>query len=124
MGSANIISIVVLKERLINNIFSTEQPLFEESLYLLNLDINDKTKKQLLTEIHQQLKPTELSYKNEFHEKIEWKIVKIIDIFDNIDGLTITEFPNEVYSRHLSLPPNSTLDDAISQFYSDYIWED
>lgn len=92
MDGTNIVSIVALKKRLINNAFSTEQSLFEESVYLLNLDINDKTKEQLLAEVHQKLKPIELSCKNEYHEKIEWKIVKIIDIFDNIDYFPLPNF--------------------------------
>lgn len=121
---SNIISVSVLKEGLINNERSKYKPLFEESIYLIDIDVHDKEKEELLIEIKKHLRKVEISYKNEYGEEIQWKIYKILDLFDNIYNLEVTEFPNEVYSRHLELPQNSDYQDVLDKFYSDYVWED
>lgn len=122
--NSNIISVVVLKEMLIDNERPKGTISFEESIYLIDLDMNDKVKKDILTEIKKLLKKIEISYKNEYGEEIQWKIYKIIDIFENIYALEVTNFPNEIYSRHLELPANSEYEDIILKYYSDYVWED
>lgn len=120
----NIVSVCVLKERLINNQRSKEKPLFEESIYLIEIDLHRKEKQEILVEIKKLLEKVELTYKNENGEDISWKIYKIIDMFDNIYDLEVFEFPNEIYSRHLELPSGSTHKDVLLKFYSDYVLED
>lgn len=120
----SIVSVCVLKERLINNQRSKEKPLFEESIYLIEIDLHRKEKQEILVEIKKLLEKVELTYKNENGEDISWKIYKIIDMFDNIYDLEVSEFPNEVYSRHLELPSGSDHQDILQKFYSDYVWED
>lgn len=122
--TAKLVSVVVLKERLINYQPSKTDPLFEESIYLIKLDLAHKTKNDLLAEIKQGLQSVELSYENEFGEHIQWKIFKIIDLFESIYNLDTTDLPNEVYSRHLALPANANPNDVLAMFYADYVWED
>lgn len=120
----NIVAVSVLKERLINGYRSKDKPFFEESIYLIEIDLHEKEKKAILLEIKKLLEDVEISYKNEYGETIQWKIYKIIDLFDSIYDLEVINFPNEIYSRHLELPANSEYHDIISKYYSDYVWED
>lgn len=120
MSNKNLMAVVVLKERLINNIFPIDAPLFEESIYLIDLDLTNLGKIECIKRIKEKLKTVELSYKNDQGETIEWRIYKIIDIYTSIYHLQTTVLPNEIYSRHLSVKREAVL----SKFYSDYAWED
>ena len=111
------------KDLLIIN-FLRKKPLFEESIYLFEIDLHKKEKQEILVEIKKLLEKVELTYKNENGEDISWKIYKIIDMFDNIYDLKVFEFPNEVYSQHLELPLGSDHQDILQIFYSDYVWKD
>lgn len=120
----NIISVSVLKEGLINNERPNNNAFFEESIYLINMKLDRKTKKELVTEIKDKLKTVEISYKNEVGEVIQWKIYKIIDVFDSVYDIDVMDFPNEVYSRHLELSTNSEHEEILTKYFSDYVWED
>lgn len=97
-------------------------PFFEESIYLIELEMEKKSRKEIALDIRKELKKEiDLSYQNEFGEEISWQIIKIIDVFDPIYDIKEIVLPNEVYCRHFS---GKSLDNIIETFYSDFVWED
>lgn len=66
-----LVSVVVLKERLINQEYSLDMPFFEESIYVVELEMEKKSNQELALDIRKKLKQvTEFSYQNEFGEEI------------------------------------------------------
>lgn len=121
----SLISVVVLKEGLVNKRDIQKPSLFEESIYLLELKIENKAVSDIVFEIKKQLDlVVNMTYTNECGEKISWRLVKIIDVFDSIYDIKEIIVPNEVYSRHLPSEKGDTYHDIIETFYSDFVWED
>lgn len=117
-----LVSVVVLKERLINQKVLDDSPLFEESIYLMELD-NQQTKEKMIEYIQKTLNSVETSCFNQFNEEISSKIVKVIDVFESVYGIEQADLPNEVYHRYLMCPPKTKIEDILSMYYSDYVWE-
>ncbi|MGX6969809.1 hypothetical protein [Vagococcus bubulae] len=81
-----LVSVVVLKERLINQKALDDSPLFEESICLMELD-NQQTKEKMIECIQKTLNSVETSCFNQFNEEISSKIVKVIDVFESVYGI-------------------------------------
>lgn len=124
MNNKKLVSVVVLKEGFVDQQLPQEQPLFEESIYLFELDPTAYPKAELASRIREAVAAVEVPYKNQAGELIEWRVFKIIDIFENIYNLQVTESPTEVYSRNFNPEKGLNRKNILATFYSDYVWEE
>lgn len=94
---------------------------FEHRIVLLCVD-KDISDQHLRQKIYHDL--TEAPYETAEGTVVQWRLQKILDIFELVDALPVppTEFPIEVYSRYFF--DDGTLKDVINRYFSDFVWED
>lgn len=94
---------------------------FEHRIVLLCVD-KDISDQHLRQKIYDDL--TEEPYETVEGIIVQWRLQKILDIFELVDALPVqsTEFPIEVYSRYFF--DDGTLKDVINRYFSDFVWED
>lgn len=94
---------------------------YEHRIVLLCVD-EDISDPQLYQKIYDTLE--EESYETADGVIVQWRLQKILDIFELVDALPVqsTDFPIEVYSRYFF--DDGTLQDVLGKYFSDFVWED
>lgn len=111
-------SLKILKKAVVET-NNPEHQLFEESVVLVkSFQENDSISYQ--QKILDDITKKESTYKNQFGEKVLWKAVLIIDVYELNFKLELIEDYCEVFSRFIEMPPHSTVQDVVHVFYSDY----
>lgn len=115
-------SVVLLKETKIKNpkVINDKNKRFEEVIVLCTLPndfFENNSYKDILKHFKEKI-PT-LKYNNCYGELICQKVVAVIDSFNIISNIKFNEF-EEVYSRHFIEEENTTLNNIIEKYYSEF----
>lgn len=98
-----------------------EHKLFEESVVLTN-SFQENSSEDYQKKILKKISNQEPEYKNQYGEKVSWKAVLIVDVYELDFKLNGFEDYCEVFSRFIEMPSSATVQDVIKKFYSDYVW--
>lgn len=113
-------SVVVLKEGKIDKPLVTGDKIFEELILLCTLPehfFEDATYPDILKYFREKMPP--LTFQNAYGEMVSEEVIAVIDAFSPFSRIDFEEFA-EVYSRHFTEPFETTLDDILNKYYSDF----
>jgi len=118
-------SLVLLKEAVVvEPKEKADYKLFQESVIVMELDAELLENYAALIEyIYEMIDRDGPDYGTYAGEKIEWKLVKIIDIWEPRDRVEVLDEYAEVYCRYLEMPGESTVDDVVNKYYSGFAYE-